>query len=138
MEIIAILKKEHEEIRDILLAIESMIGNAPTSKELNILLDKFHERWDAHEKKEENSLKLFKRSNLQLQFKKAVLGEHRELRGHWRVIKNALKSDEKIIDVALDTDGRMLIEKLRKHMEFEENFFDKVMASENIEIIGKT
>jgi hypothetical protein len=53
------------------------------------------------------------------------LEEHRQLKGHWKVVQDFLKtSDDNKIRVALDTDGRMLIDKLREHMNAEDNFFD--------------
>ncbi|MBI2629177.1 hemerythrin domain-containing protein [Candidatus Pacearchaeota archaeon] len=81
---------------------------------------KLHNLWNEHEKKEEDFFIRLKNEGASLPFEK-VLFEHQELRGHKKVLNDAINSGSDIrIMVALDTDGRMLINKLRKHIEDEE------------------
>ena len=55
------------------------------------------------------------------------IDEHRELKGHWLVLEECLNSgDELKMRIAIETDGMMLIDKLKKHMDEEDKFFEKV------------
>jgi predicted metal-binding protein len=50
-----------------------------------------------------------------------ILDQHKELKGHWIVISKAIKSkNDQSMKATLDTDGKMLVEKLTKHIEEEE------------------
>jgi hypothetical protein len=55
-----------------------------------------------------------------------LIGEHIQLRGHWNILQQALGTDKEALRVALDTDGKILIEKLREHITKENEFFDKL------------
>ena len=124
---IRLLKKEHSEIRKFLAEIEKFINGSDIVdyKPFSILFNKFSYLWNEHEKFEDE---LFDSSNKKLKdfpTEKMLLEQHRQLKGHCKILKNAIDSkDEHKLAVALDTDGRMLIEKFRNHLEIEDKFLD--------------
>lgn len=113
------LKKDHILINRHIKDIERLRKNNKIN--LNNLKTKFRDLcylWNTHEEKEETLSNIKNKKTLELE--KFPL-EHRELKGHKKVIDNALKSRDQIkIKVALDTDGRMFIDKLKDHMGKEE------------------
>lgn len=125
------LKNEHEEIKKVIFDLNSLIDaeeiNYPFTKRTIKALNKL---WNSHEKNEE---KLFKSKIFELKGKpleKMIIEQHRELRGHWKIIEMALNSgDEKKLRVALDTDGRMLSSKLSSHIDEENKIFEKIIRS---------
>ncbi len=132
MEQLPILKKEHEEIRNILVALECLIENNPTIYKVKEILNKLGEMWDVHEKREEAAFEFFEKEGIEMPFKTMFIAEHREFKGHWKVLNKYVSSSHaKILNVALETDGRMLIDKFRKHMALEEIFFNKISSKDN-------
>ncbi len=80
--------------------------------------------WDTHEQKEDTLVTNLKNKSTQMIEKMPL--DHPELRGHNQVIIQALKSkDPNKVLVALDTDGRMFLDKLVSHMAYEENLILK-------------
>lgn len=126
MDSLLFLKGEHLEIKGILLEIESFMDNKEIDYSLLVRrFYKLNEIWDAHEVREENFFAEIKEKIGEFPAETMFLEEHRQLKGHWKVVQDFLKtSDDNKIRVALDTDGRMLIDKLREHMNAEDNFFD--------------
>lgn len=126
------IKKEHVRIRRILAKMLNVVD----AKELKIsdLKKCCHELnvlWDSHEAKEDH---IFNHMIKDSQFpgEKGILEQHRQLRGHWKVLKDALETGQNLkIKVAIDTDGRMLVDKFMKHMDGEERYFDKFEKSKN-------
>ena len=83
---------------------------------------KFYSLWNKHEIDEENMTKL---SNFSI--RKMLLDEHKQFKGHWRVLNDALKSNnEEKLRVALDTDGKILFDKFRNHIRAEETAFEEI------------
>ena len=98
-----VIKIEHKEIREILDEIEKMLNSEQESYYYINLLDKFEIIWDKHEEREERFLKLFAEQNIDFPYYKMMLGEHKQLRGHWKVIKDAIKgADKSKIFIAFD------------------------------------
>ncbi|MEK6893802.1 MAG: hemerythrin domain-containing protein [Nanoarchaeota archaeon] len=126
MEAIQILKKEHLKIQELLLEIENALNEKePHSYTIILKFNNLGVFWDKHEKKEERFLDFIAKNRKDFPVEKMLLEQHRELRGHWRVLQEAIHSRSGIpLQVALDTDGRMLIDKFRKHIFLEEEFFD--------------
>lgn len=127
MDIINILKGEHDELRNILCNLEIAMGNDKEGfYKVYGLFEKFGKIWDEHEKREEEFFDLCEDMGKQFPNEIMFIGEHRQLKGHWNVIKEALNSkDESEVRVSLDTDGRMLINKIREHVNQEDKMFDK-------------
>ncbi|MBS3077206.1 hemerythrin domain-containing protein [Candidatus Pacearchaeota archaeon] len=120
-----IIRREHEKIFDILSEICSFLDEEEIdSLAIANLLHDFGIIWNSHELREE---RIFAEKNRAGGFPEETMlvEQHRELRGHWMILQEAIGSgDEEKIRVALDTDGRMLIDKFRKHIQFEEEYFD--------------
>jgi HD superfamily phosphohydrolase len=126
VEVLEIIKKEHELLGKILNDIESFLDkeNIDVSVVAGLLHD-FGKMWNSHELREERIFAEKTKKDGSFPEETMLIEQHRELRGHWLVLQNALGSDDKEkIRVALDTDGRMLIDKFRNHISFEEEFFD--------------
>ncbi len=118
---IEIIQKEHEKIERELVEIETIIDeeiiNYPNL--IHVFKNLFN-YWDAHEEKEEL---LFKSLGKEISVEK-MLSQHRELRGHKKVIQDAINSGDEIEIIAtLDTDARFFIDKIRKHIAQEEELF---------------
>jgi hemerythrin-like domain-containing protein len=127
MDVINILKEEHDEMRKILRELETVMAKKSEGF-YNVygLLEKFGKIWNEHEVREEKFFDLCEDMGKQFPNEVMFIGEHRELSGHWKVIKKAADSkDESRVRVSLDTDGKMLINKIRAHMNQEDKMFDK-------------
>jgi hypothetical protein len=131
---ISLIKGEHKDLNVILDGVENIINSENDELLMNIekQLIKFKELWDRHELYEEqffDTLADIGRHN-PTDAEEGFVIEHKQLRGHWKVIFDAIHSyDLADLRVSLDTDGRMLIDKLRNHMAAEEKFFDKLFVS---------
>lgn len=126
------LKEEHVEISAVLDEIERNINEENSSASFYTpLLEKLKEVWDKHERKEEKMFFMGKENPKVFPTETMLLDQHKQLRGHWKVLKDTLANKDDILNiiVALDTDGRMLIQKFRKHFQMEEEFFDKLIIT---------
>lgn len=124
MEYWAQLLIEHDHLRSILKKLEDF-----TLEKENIDLEKLSRTlknldilWNTHEKEEEEFFKRLSSYKDKFSSEKMLIEEHKELKGHWKVLQISLKKeDKKEIFITLDTDGRMLIQKFKDHMAKEEN-----------------
>jgi len=92
-----------------------------------------HNLWNSHEQKEEKLFAVLAKQNVHVPVERMVF-EHRQLRGHKKVIEEAIKAaSESEVKVSLETDGRMMIGKLRKHIKDENEVIYKI-ATENFSI----
>jgi len=83
--------------------------------------------WDNHKEDEEYFFKKFKREGFNIPFEAMFIEQHRQLKGHWKVLnKSLLHGDKNEIFTTLDTDGKMFVEKLKRHMDEEEKALKKV------------
>src|SRR3989344_1369828 len=119
MDKISELQKEHSEIKGLLSKIENSIDNNVNGEFIVELFDDLDKTWNRHEKREEKIFNKIVRYG-KMPFEKMLLNEHRELRGHWKVLRIAMDPVKKMFRVALDTDGRMLIRKLKEHIAIED------------------
>lgn len=122
-----LIKKEHIRIREILSKIDACM-NGEKINHLNAMkeLEDLKGIWDNHEKREENLLYFFQQLGRPFPVEIMFLKQHKQLRGHFKVLQKAINSkDLNKFEVALDTDGRMLIEKIKRHTESEDKFFDQ-------------
>ena len=128
------IKREHETIELDLRELEVIIF----SEELNYanlihVCRHLTEFWDAHEAKEKEVFAELARFDEKIPIK-TIDFEHGELRVHWEAIKEAINSGSEFkVKEVLDSHGKALIERLRKHIEFEDNLIYTLDA----EIVGK-
>lgn len=125
-EIISELGREHSQLLELLSSFEHFADREEVKSfqimEITRVLDKV---WTEHEIKEEKFFKEFYSKGHSFPTTKMLLDEHRELRGHWKIVLNSVYSnDNEKLRVALDTDGRMLIDKLRRHIDLENKFLN--------------
>ncbi|MBI2632032.1 hypothetical protein HYW75_03445 [Candidatus Pacearchaeota archaeon] len=119
MPTISDIKKEHAKIELLLKNIEQHMENNIPIPYLIFCLTKLNSIWNEHERKEEDIFN----PNSDFPVEKMIIEQHRQLRGHWRIISGSIsEGDVNKILVSLNTDGRMLIDKFRKHMNLEENY----------------
>lgn len=137
---INIIKKEHIKIKEILSKMDECV-NEEKINHLNAmkLLEDLKGIWDIHEKKEEGLFYFFQGIGRPFPVETMFLEQHKQLRGHLKVLQDAINSkDMNKLGVALDTDGKMLIDKIRMHIRDEDKFFDMfVMKGEKTEDLKK-
>ena len=133
--IVSELKKEHDWILDLMLKLESF-ANDRNELNYSVILNItsiFDKVWKNHEIKEEKFFRNFNLSGLHFPTEKMLLDEHRELRGHWKIVADSVvRRNMSKIRICLDTDGRMLIDKLRKHIVIENKFFDELVRRNSL------
>ena len=122
------LKKEHAKMRKIFRQINRMLSDGTANMFIVNKFSRLGNLWNKHEQKEEKFFENLGVSKKNEQpFYKMYIDEHRELKGHWLVLEECLNSgDELKMRIAIETDGMMLIDKLKKHMDEEDKFFEKV------------
>lgn len=120
MNIFEELKKEHEKIERELLEIETMIEEEEINyPNLVHVLKNFNDLWANHEHKEERLFEVLRNLGIDSEIDK-LLFDHREIKGHKKVIADSIKSgNEMEIKASLDTDARMMIDKIKKHFNTE-------------------
>lgn len=118
------IHKEHQELLFLLKKFEEIIQKGEDKEKIKFFLNNFGRFWNDHEKYEESFFEWFEQnSGKPFPLKKTLLEEHRILKGHWKIIQDSLKTNnEQKIETALETDGKMLLNKFIKHIEIEEDF----------------
>lgn len=120
------MKREHVKINKILCQIENCMKERKVNhfEALKGLVD-LKSIWDEHEFKEEGLFSFFEGFGRPFPVESMFLEQHRQLKGHWKILQEAinLQNWEKF-EIALNTDGRMLIDKFREHIKAEEDFFN--------------
>lgn len=120
------IKEEHVVIREKLRSILKLFENYKSRTVLLKALNDFDKFWTKHEEKEENYFDLFLSQGGKFPYHKMLIAQHEELKGHWKVLQDFLENKNDLeLGVALDTDGRMLVNKFLKHTEIEDKYFDK-------------
>ena len=120
------IREEHVIIKRRLRAILGMFGTVVKCREISDSLKEFENFWTRHEEKEEKYFDLFKKNGKKFPYHKTLVSEHKQLKGHWKVLQGFLENKSDLeLEIALDTDGRMLIEKFLKHVDSEERYFDE-------------
>ena len=123
-------KKEHAEIFYGLLEFEEIIdSNNPDYWNLIYTFHKILNLISQHEKYEEYLLnKINNNENGVNISKNMILIDQRAIRGHIKVIGEAIKSkDMNYIRVALDNDGRMFVSRVKEQIFKEEQIFDNLL-----------
>jgi len=126
MELIKELKKEHAVLSKKIQALREMFGFSLDRERIKLSLGDFEKFWNSHEEKEEN----FFNERKDLDFAKMIIEEHLDLRGHWEVIQKYLDKRDVALKVALETDGKMILDKFEKHIKKEEEYFNSLSHSQ--------
>lgn len=124
-----LLKEEHREMVSLFDELERFANKGDFSELKHAFksLKQLGDLWNKHEKREEELFDLSRQMGKPFPNEAMLVQEHKEFRGHWKVLNDAMNSeDPEQFCISLDTDGRMLIEKFRKHIKREEEFFDKL------------
>ena len=121
------LKQEHELIERELVELESIMQDEIINySNLIHVLKNLCIVWDEHEQKEERIFPILKHERIIIPVK-TMLCEHKELRPYKEAIKKALSSgSEPEIKSALNTHGKIIIEKLRKHINDEDEILYRI------------
>lgn len=126
------IQKEHEDIERELFELET-ISNMENINYSNLLhvFKKLHNIWNSHEEKEEKIFPILeKREKLIIPVKKTMF-EHRDLRKHKEAIENAIKAgSETEMKKALEEHGKVVVEKLRKHINDEDEVLYTIALEE--------
>ena len=126
------LKKEHDLIEIELEELETVMEDEEFNySNLKHVFEKLCRIWDSHETKEKNffdsKINEFKIENHVLHF------NNPELKGHKKVIQDAIKSGSEFdLKVSLDTDGKMLIEKLRRDISKDNELYERILGKNNL------
>ena len=127
MNFIVELQKEHELIERELLEMETIIASE-TINYANLIhvSKKLTELWDKHEKEEERIFPLLKHEDIIVPVR-AMFFEHSQLSPHRHALVNAINSanDSKIKE-ALDKHAKVIIEKLREHINQEDEVLYRI------------
>ncbi len=131
MDLIEALKQEHRNIERELIELESIIEdeiiNYPNLIHVfkNLCLV-----WDEHEQKEEKIFLIMEKEKIKIPVY-TMLCEHRDLRGHKNAIKDAIESrNEFKLKKALNEHGKIIIIKLRKHINDEDEVLYTITLQE--------
>ncbi len=123
-------KKDHAEIFYGLLEFEKIIDNdAFDYRDLIYAFHKILNLISRHKKYEEYLVNEINNKDNEINVSKnMILMDQRTIRGHIKVIGEAIKSkDRDYIRAALDNDGRMFISKVKEQIFKEEQIFDNLL-----------
>jgi len=120
------IKEEHIILKNKIVDLEKVIQSKKGRDTIEILFDDFESFWKQHELKEEKFFNEYEKSSSSFPFTKMLVSEHRELKGHWHVLKDFIKNrSDKELSIALETDGQMILDKFKNHIEKEDKYLDK-------------
>lgn len=121
------LKQEHEDIERELFELEQIMNDEIInySNLIHVLKNLFN-IWDEHEEKEEQVFPILKHERIIIPVQ-TMMFEHKSLRVHKNAIKNAIDSgSENEVKNALNNHGKTIIEKLRKHINDEDEILYRI------------
>lgn len=119
---IEILKQEHEEIERELIELETVIN----SEEVNYpnlvhIFKNLISIWDRHELKEELFFPVLEKQGVRIPIENMKF-DHKALRLHKEALKTAINSGkDSEIHKALEINAKIILEKLRQHIQFEDD-----------------
>lgn len=128
---IDILKDEHNKIERELIELETIM-EADEINYPNLLhvFKKLCYLWDIHEEKEEKFFPVLKRDKIIIPMEK-MLCEHKDLREHRDAIHNSINSASEIeMKKALENHGVIIIQKLKEHMNSEDEILYTIAITE--------
>lgn len=136
------LKEEHDLIERELLEFDEII-NSDVINYPNLLhvFKKFCGMWDTHEEKEEAVFRIMRNEGLVVPVYK-MRCDHKDLRMHLENLKKAfLSGSDAKIKMSLKKDLKSLVEKVRKHKNYEDEILYTIFAGQiskkNLERINK-
>lgn len=123
MEAIELLKEEHEKVAQYLLDLEAVMNTSPLNFPAVVhLMKEGSVFWDMHESKEEDIFALLNEGGYKIPIH-AIYFEHGELKKHREAIQKAINSgSEAKLKESLENHGRKLIERMRKHVNYEDQY----------------
>lgn len=135
MEEIEEIEREHDELRLRILEFISLKKEPHISiPDALSKLQRIAEFWNEHEAKEEVLFKKFKLNHIKFPIGKMDLA-HKQLKGHWQAMHETIKTkDFDKIQIALETDGKMFVDKLIKHIDIEEGLFNAIPESQFVHV----
>jgi hypothetical protein len=115
------LKEEHEKIERELLELETIMQETDINYSNFVhVWKRLLDLWENHEMKEEKMFPIMEKERIKMPVKK-MLFEHRELKPHKATINKALMSgSNKKMKIALEKSGKIIIKKLRNHINSED------------------
>jgi len=119
---------DHKKIRKMLIELENWAdGKSNLSiEEISAKIKEIGKFWNEHEKREEQLFEELTKKNMSIPFEKLDTA-HKDIKKYWNSITAALISKNNIrIKKVLEDDGRMLVKKIKKHMEDEEPIFENL------------
>ena len=121
------LKQEHEDIERELSELELIMQDEMINYPNRIhVLKNLCIIWDKHEQGEERIFPILKHERIIIPVK-AMLWDHKELKPHKEALKKAIATVGEIrIKEALNTHGKIIIEKLRKHINDEDEVLYRI------------
>jgi hypothetical protein len=121
------LKQEHEELERDLIELESIMQeNTINYPNLIHTLKNLVECWDKHEQKEELIFPILKHERIIVPVEKMMF-DHKNLKPHKEAMSKAINSGSEFeIKNALNTHGKIIIEKLRKHINDEDEILYRI------------
>ena len=126
-----ILKEEHRLIERELLELETIMEELDINySNLVHVWKNLYDLWNSHEEKEEKVFPIMEKERIRIPVVNMFF-EHKELRGHKQSINKAIMSgsnDE--IKSSLETHGRIIIGKLRQHINAEDEILYTIAEEE--------
>jgi len=121
---IEVLKQEHRNIERELIELESIMEDEEINyPNLIHVFKRLCPSWNEHEEKEEKIFSIMEKEKIKIPVY-TMLCEHRDLKGHRDIISEAINSGNEFkIKKVLNEHGKIIIAKLRKHINDE----DKVL-----------
>ena len=124
MDIVEQLRKDHDEIFQEVLELESLMERETDRREM---VYKFYRTINLLFNHEQNK-GLLVDELLGAAFGEEILIDPRTIWGHIEVVNNAIRSDDQnYMKVALENDGRMFISKVKGQMFKEQKFFGRLL-----------
>jgi len=127
MSFIKKLKQEHEQLERELLELETIIESERINyPNLIHVYKRLHDFWNAHEIKEEDIFKILKHEKIVIPVKKMIF-EHKQLKPLKEALINAINSgNEERIKDTLEGSARVIIGKIRSHINFEDEVLYRI------------
>lgn len=131
MSFIENLKQEHVEIERELLELET-IKNSEKINYSNLIhvFKNLIKVWDVHEAKEEDIFPFLENQEIKIPVE-TMMFEHRALKPHKNAVKKAISSGSEVeVKKALNIDVPIIISKLRKHIDDEDEILYRIVLKE--------
>jgi hypothetical protein len=126
METLEKIKEDHVILKSKIFDLDNTIKSKSQREIIHHLFNEIETFWAEHEIREEEFFNEYEKSSPHFPFTAMFIKEHKELKGHWHVIKDFIENrNDKELHIALETDGQMLLEKFRNHINKEDKYIDK-------------